>query len=288
MRCALTSLAVVSLLASVQGQQAPGAKRGFDVVSIRANTSGDVNVGFQPQPGGRFVWTNQTLGGLIRLSYQRWGFDMRELVGGPDWIDTARFDVIAQTGSNPTTDADGMPRQVFQMIQAMLADRFRLQLHEEMRERPIYELIVARNDERLGPKLRKSSVDCAAVMKETVAGRPPARLPDGRPPCAIGNPPGRMTSAGLTMKEFAAALQGQVNRPIVDRTMLNGPFDWDVEFAPVFQAGRGGQPPPPDATDTDRPSIFTALEEQLGLKLQSTRGPVAVLVIDRAERPTPN
>ena len=83
-------------------------------------------------------------------------------------------------------------------------------------------------------------------------------------------------------------MQGQVNRPIVDRTMLNGPFDWDIEFSPVFQAGRVGQPPPSDAIGTDGPSIFTALEEQLGLKLQAARGPVAVLVIDRAERPSPN
>ena len=176
------------------------------------------------------------------------------------------------------------------MIAAMLEDRFQLRVHNEQRERPIYALVLASPDGRLGARLQKSSTDCAAIMADEAKGVRPAPLSDGRRPCALGGPPGRFMGVGLGIQQFAAGLQRSVNRPVVDKTGLAGPYDWDLEFAPEFVTPLGGppQPPPDPAAFANRPSIFTALQEQLGLRLESARDSIDVLLVDRAEPPTPD
>ena len=253
----------------------------FEVVSIKPNRSGESRSNIAVQPGGRVAWTNITLRSLIETSPQRSGFDPRESIGGPDWIDRDRFDVIAHAPAGATlVGPDGFPGPAFAMIRAMLADRFRVLVHAEDRERPIYELRLARADGSLGRRLTRSTIDCGAAMKELGAGGRLPRLADGRVACAIGGPPGRILSAGLGMVEIANILSGRVDRPVIDRTGLTGPFDLDLEFAP----DSGGPEPLP----SDKPSIFSALQEQLGLRLEPARGQISVLVIDRAEPPTPD
>lgn len=272
------------LLTVALSAQAPPA---FDVVSIRPNRSGEVRSNIAIQPGGRVVWTNVTLESLIDVSYQRAGFDRRDVIG-PDWITKDRFDVIAQAPRDvPLTGPGGVPEPLFAMVRAMLAERFSLVVHDEQRERPIYLLSLERADGRTGPALKPSAVDCAAVMRDMANGRRPPLNASGRPPCTLGGPPGRFASDGLAMTDLAIGLRGLVGRPVVDRTSLAGAFDWVIEFAPDSAVASPNDDPAPPAP-SDKPSIFTALREQLGLRLDASRGPVSVLVVERAERPTAN
>lgn len=213
---------------------------------------------------------------------------MRQTIGGPDWIDTARFDVLVQTGTgSPPLEPDGFPAQLFAMIRALLEERFSLVVHNEVREQPMYRLVLARRDGALGPGLRKLAIDCHASMKAMTEGQ---RMPmrDGRgPDCTFGGPPGRLQGNAITIDMLSRVLGRHVNRAVVNQTGLDGNFDVDLNFSPEFI------PPPPGtapgdvpAPASDAPSIFTAVHEQLGLRLESTKGPVDVLIVDRAERPT--
>ena len=283
----MTRYACVAALLLACGSPTDAQSPAFDVVSIRPNRSNELRSNVAIQPGGRAIWTNVTLESLIDVSYQRAGFDRREVIG-PDWITNERFDVVAQAPRGAElTNAAGFPEPLFLMVRAMLADRFSLVVHEEQRDRPIYTLSIDRADGALGPGLKRSSVDCAAVMRDMTNGRRPELNASGRPPCTMGGPPGRFASDGLAMRDLAIGLRGLVGRPVVDATMLAGAFDWQVDFAPESVQPNPNDDPAPPAV-SDKPSIFTALREQLGLRLTPARGAVAVLVVDRAERPTPN
>jgi uncharacterized protein (TIGR03435 family) len=262
----------------------------FDVVSIRQNTSGAVEGGLRINPGGQMQWTNTTLKSLIGTAFQRFAFDMRETIGGPPWIDQARFDVIVQTGSGaPRVDADGFPSETFAMIRAMLAERFRLVTHNEQRETPIYRLVAARQGSSLGPGLRRVNVDCSTAMTTQAAGKGlPQR--DGRgPDCTFGGPPGSLHGNAVTLDMIARVIGRQLNRHTVNATGIDGYFDLDLTFSPeLVQSLPGRAPGDPLPAPTDAPSIFTAVQEQLGLRLEAARGRVDVLVVDRAEMPTDN
>jgi uncharacterized protein (TIGR03435 family) len=270
--------------------QRPGTGPRFEVASVKINKerTGD---GIRVRPGGRYEYTNVTLRFLIASAYQRFAFDDRQSVGGPAWLDTERFDVIAQTGiGTPPTDADGFPGPLFAMMRALLEERFKLATHNEVRDQPIYELVVARRDGRLGPGVKRLESGCAAAMKQMNAGERPAPRPGRGPDCSLGGGPGRLQANAVSLEILARALSNEVGRHVVDKTGIVGDFDIDLTFAPEFSPGRRGGPPPDAAAlaASDRPSIFTALQEQLGLKLESGRGPVDVLVVDRAEMPTEN
>jgi uncharacterized protein (TIGR03435 family) len=262
----------------------------FDVVSIRQNTSGAVEGGLRINPGGQMQWTNTTLKSFIGTAFQRFAFDMRETIGGPPWIDQARFDVIVQTGSGaPRVDADGFPSETFAMIRAMLAERFRLVTHNEQREAPIYRLVAARQGSSLGPGLRRVNVDCSTAMTTQAAGKGlPQR--DGRgPDCTFGGPPGSLHGNAVTLDMIARVIGRQLNRHTVNATGIDGYFDLDLTFSPeLVQSLPGRAPGDPLPAPTDAPSIFTAVQEQLGLRLEAARGQVDVLVVDRAEMPTDN
>jgi uncharacterized protein (TIGR03435 family) len=130
----------------------------FEVASIRENKSGSPEGSLRAQPGGRYEWTNTSLKGLIIVAHQRHAFDQREITGGPDWIDSARFDVLAQTGvGTPPVDPDGFPSGLFAMIRTLLEERFQLRVHNEVRERRIYALVIPRRDGQLGAASRTPS-----------------------------------------------------------------------------------------------------------------------------------
>ncbi len=267
----------------------PTAPR-FEVVSIRENKSAEQSQTIRRQPGGRIITGNYPLRMLIISSF---GLQPQQLAGAPDWIESARYDISAQASGEFAMTEPGTVGPPQLMMQRMLADRFQLVVHTEQRELPIYSLTLARSDGRLGPRIRTAAIDCQAVMTEMLkrmqgGGAPPAapQRPDGGPGCGMRFGPGsQLTAGGTSMAALARMLAGPVGRLVEDRTGLTGGFDFDVEFAvdPAAVAGAGAP-----AADANAPSIFTALEEQLGLKLQAERAPVEVLMIDRVERPTEN
>jgi uncharacterized protein (TIGR03435 family) len=264
----------------------PTAPR-FEVVSIRENKSAGQGQTTRRQPGGRLITGNYPLRMLIISSF---GLQPQQLAGAPEWIDSARYDITAQASGEFAMTEPGTVGPLQLMMQRMLADRFQLVVHTEKRELPLYSLTLARSDGRLGPRIRTAAIDCQAVMTDMLkrvqgGGAPPAapQRPDGGPGCGMRFGPGsQLAAGGTTMAALARFLAGPVGRLVEDRTGLTGGFDFDVEFA-VDPAAAGAP-----AADANAPSIFTALEEQLGLKLQAERAPVEVLVIDRVERPTEN
>lgn len=277
---------------SADGQIAApaGARPTFEVASVKPNRSGDGRVGIGMQPGGRFTATNVPLRTLIRLAYQLQDF---QIVGAPGWIATDRFDINAKAeGDVPPAPLGGPPGPMQFMMQSLLAERFNLKVHTERRDMPIYALALARNDRALGPQLRPAAVDCAAMMAARRGGGPPPPplQPGERPQCGMRIGPGQMAGGGFPLSQLANTLSSFVQRVVVDRTELTGTFDLDFTWTPD-QLPQG--PPPPGAPplppiDPNGPSIFTALQEQLGLKLESTRGPVEVLVVDSVSQPTPD
>jgi bla regulator protein BlaR1 len=273
-------LAISPLRAVTSAQvQAPGAAPAFDVASVKPNHSGDIRVVIQAMPGGRYMATNATLRILIRDAYALESF---QLLGGPGWLDSDRFDISAKAPGNPT------PAQQRLMLRALLEERFKLSVHTETRDLPRYALVLARTDGKLGPQLRRTGTDCSQAPEWIGTGPPPARGPDS--PCRSAGPGvgGAMRFRGITLDAFAKFLATPVRRPVIDRTGLAGDFDIELGMSTEF----GPPPPPPGQPDqvdrTSAPSIFTALQEQLGLKLDPQRGPVDVLVIDHVERPVPN
>jgi uncharacterized protein (TIGR03435 family) len=280
----LTAWLLASSATLIGQQLAPVKQPAFDVVSIKPSQSTAVGGGLRFNPSGRVEWTGTTLRSLVRTAYQRFGFDPRDVVSGPAWIDSERFDIIATAEQQPRTRADGFPEELLAMVRALLEDRFKLKVHNEQREASIYALVLAR-DRKIGPALRKVPDACAEAMK-ALSERTPR---SGPPPCSFGGGPGKLIGTGVTLTMVGHVLANYVGRHVVDKTGVSGSYDFELTFDPSSTA----KPPPgaplgPTTPDDTVPSIFTALQEQLGLKLESTRGPIDVLVIDQAERPTPN
>jgi uncharacterized protein (TIGR03435 family) len=263
------SLAALSLSVASAAQQAAT----FDVASIKRNLEwnqpGSGLAG--PQPGGRFIGRGVTLRRLISDAY-----DM-DVIGGPEWIGSDRFDV------NATTTGDFGPEDIRLLLRPLLAERFNLVVHTEQRDRSVYAMTVARSD-RLGPNLTRSDPKCAAdALKYFPTVGFPAPCGDFR----MG--PRELTGRGISMRMLGGILSGRVGRTVVDRTGLTGRFDLEMKWA--TEAGLVVGPDRAGATDpasSDGASIFTALQEQLGLKLEATRAAIDVIVVDRAEPPTPD
>ena len=288
MNRAVGTLVAACLLAMPLAAQQPAPL--YEVASVKANKDAAAIQGMQAAPG-RYTFIAYTVQSLIYMSHQRYAFDRRETIGGPDWIDKDRFDVIVQAPAGAAlTDPDGFPGPVLAMVRAVLTDRFGLAVHTEVRERPVYALSVARADRRLGNGLTRTGVDCSDALRKMVAPVPGPR-PPGPPPCSFGGGTGRIQGNNVNLAMFGNVLAATVGRPVVDRTGVMDYFDITLEYTP--EAGITGPfppgAPPPDApARSDAPSLFTALQEQLGLKLESTRAPVDVLVIDKVSQPTEN
>ena len=258
-------MTTVLLAQAALAQEAPS----FEVASIRRNTSAETVFRIGPAPGGRFTATNVTLLDLIKAAYPVQGFARHDyqIAGGPDWIRTTRFDVSAAGGPRG-------PGQSALALRRLLEERFRLRAHAETRELPVYALVRARTDGRPGPNLQPSPLDCAALLK---GARAPEIPPGKAPLCGVSLGAGAFAAGAITMPQLALMLGPITGRMVIDRTGLTGAFDVELEYAPDLQAGTADADP--------RPSIFAAVQEQLGLRLESTRGPVDVLVIDAAELP---
>jgi uncharacterized protein (TIGR03435 family) len=249
----------------------------FEVASVKVNPSGDGGRMLGPAPGGRFVATNVTLRQLIAFAFGISNSRSEMLViGGPQWLDADRFDVQAvAAGGN-------IPRgQTGPLVRALVEERFRLRAHRETRERPIYHLIVDRADGRLGPGLRPSTVDCNGGGPAAAGAAVP------RVRCGLLSAPGMLTGLAVMMSQFAESIAPFSGRVVVDRTGLDQAFDIEFKWA----ADQRGATPDGSTTTpvaVDMPGLFTALKEQLGLKLEDARGPVDVVVVDSAIPLTPN
>ena len=261
---------VVGAVAGLSAQDVPvaqSASPAFDVVAIRRATSGIFPVGPEARPGGTFIATNASVERVIRFAYNLPDY---QIAGGPAWMRDDPFDIEAKAGRAVPAE------EVRRMVQALLADRFRLVVRREQREMPIYTLVVARADRRLGSNLRQSPAGCGSPNgpKETREERRTAN----------GGVATRRTCARMAtlLSIFSSALQS----PVRDQTGLTGL--WDIELSFTGESRRSADPATVARDPNDAPALFTAVEEQLGLKLEAARGPVEVLVIDSVERPTPD
>jgi uncharacterized protein (TIGR03435 family) len=208
-------------------------------------------------------------------------------------METARFDIVAKADGDIARGAGpgGPPGPLSFMMQDLLEDRFKLRAHRETRELPIYVLMLERTDGKMGPGLRASITDCANVAARGRLGPPPRSMAPGeRPPCGMRMAPGQLIGGGVPISQLTLPLSQFAQRMVVDRTGLSGNFDIDLKWTPDALPQGPAPPgaPPLPSIDPNGPSLFTAVQEQLGLKLESARAPVEVLVIDHVERPTPD
>jgi len=288
-------------------QQAPPDRRPrFEVASIRPceGTQGKRDARTSP---GRLTVTCHTLATLIRLAYIGWSPSGlgAPIVGGPGWLDSDEYLIDARTASEQPVAMIGGP-----MLQALLEERFMLKIRRETQELPHYALTVANGGSKLRP------IDPASCVPPDLTKPPAARdLVTQKPFCGRSRiSPSGVTGASMTVEELTTALRSFVDRPIVNKTGIAGMFDINLQFAPLASPEQGGgndpagrNPAPAVPTGGGRGgrggggrgdggavvaadvTIFTALQEQLGLRLERTTGPVpSVLVIDHAERPSAN
>jgi uncharacterized protein (TIGR03435 family) len=247
----LAGLAAAVVPLAAQQQAAPA----FEVASLRQNVSGagSYSVNFK---GETFATTNVPFVVLIQVAYE---ITAPQIVGGPDWVHSDRFDIVAKMAANATQDRMAL------MLRTLLEDRFKLRLRNEKREMAIFELALVNNDGRVGPNLH----DCS-------------KLTDKDSNRVFSAPPGGNVAAGPCgpISRVAGLAAAQVQGIVQDKTGLAGNWRYNVFYGPDL--------PDPNSANPNLPSFVTALREQLGLKLERARGLVDVVVIDSVERPTPN
>jgi len=233
----------------------------YEEASIKANTDGGFRFAFQIDPGGTLAATGITLKRLMMTAYNVHGF---RIVGGPDWVDSRRWNVQAKH------DGAASPDQIHKMLRSLLENRFQLHTHSETREMPIYELSIGGNGSKV-PRTENGA-------KHDVRARA-----------------GSIQITNEMSATFASQLSYALGTPVLDKTGLRGEFDFTLRWTP--KPGEDGGPtgsglppgtPEEPAPTPDGPSIFTAIQEQLGLRLQSARASVEVIVIDRVESPSDN
>jgi uncharacterized protein (TIGR03435 family) len=269
----------------VSAQSLATATPEFEVASIKPCKDGPSEVGVSVTPG-RLDLNCQTVGGLLQLAFVVYAnghlnppWSRPAFEGGPAWMDSERFTISAKGEGNASRAMMNGP-----MLQALLKSRFKLQIHSETRMVPVYELRVAKN----GPKLQAFNEGTCVPLDFSAS---PAPSKEGQKNCLVllgGGSSQLVTVAaqGMTLDEFCKVFLGRLDRPILNKTGISGLFDFRVEYAneTVLPVGDGS-----NAGDTAaRPSIFTAFEQQLGLKLVSGKGPAEFYVIDHVERPTEN
>ena len=268
---ASSAVGAVTFAPSRDAARGQSDERSFDVVSIKRNVGGDQNIVINVPNGTAFNTTNIAMRGTIMRAYQ-----VKNIAGAPEWVEDERYDIEARAAGKPTFD------EVNAMLRTMLKERLKLKAHIEQREIPVYALVVARPNH---PGLKPSTLDCDAMEvardAATKAGQPPTSPgPNGAAPCGYTWPGGAIHSGGITLARFAGLIDWVAGRVVVDRTGRPGRYEFTLRFAPP-SAAVGASP-------DDRPDLFTALQEQLGLKLEPTRTPVDTLVIDHIDRPTQN
>jgi uncharacterized protein (TIGR03435 family) len=265
------------------GQEAP-APVSFEVASVKANRSGERAAYTSDNvPGGGYTATNAPLRLLILQAYQISG---NQLLNAPDWIASERFDIVARLDHEPPAVPRGEPGARQLAMRTLLAERFKLAVRRETREFPMYALVMARADGRPGPMLTPSSTDCSPeAMKVRIASAQAEKPVLGM--CGSRFNSGRIRFGGYPISEFAKVFSPYNGRSVIDRTGLTGNWDFDLTFTPDQPA----QPPPgqnPPVIDPNLPPLLTAMQEQLGLKLEPTKGLVEVLIVEHVERPSEN
>jgi len=261
----LAPIVIVACLVRLNGQtqQAPDHKPpSFEVASIKPSDSLDSGGSAGFQAGGRFRAVNIAPLGFIVMAYASQDHPLfrSQIIGAPDWIGSTRYNVTAKVSDdlaaqNPST----LGRQMPLFLRALLQERFNLQVHHETRELPVFALRLLRKDGRLGPQMRPSTATC----------------PGDRDKCSLHFSAGGVSSGAMLMSALVGILASNTERVVIDDTGLQGAFDVTLEWSLTQDS-------------TDKPSIFGAVEEELGLKLEPTRAAVDVLVIDHVEKPTPD
>lgn len=270
------SLALASLLVSGGQSQAPApaAAAAFEAASIKRNVSGETRLRFETPPG-RLTAVNVPVRFVIRQAYR---VSEARIIGGPAWVDSERFDILATASANASVDTRR------EMLRALLKERFGLSAHAESREMPIYVLRLARTDATLGQHLRRSTMDCTGRGSTVVAGRVQCGIMVSQGPGS-----GSLRGGSATIDNFARLLGDFLDRPLNDETGLSGLFDLELQFTAERSSTPGAPVPGGLATASspdEIPSVFTALREQMGLKLDAQRGRADVWVIDAVSQPT--
>jgi uncharacterized protein (TIGR03435 family) len=299
-----------------QAPAQPAAPTSFEVTSVKPSDPnatgpfGSVPM-MLPQGAGGLRATNMPLRLLVRMAY---GVQDFQIVGGPSWQMSSKFDITAKSTEGTTKGMEDL----LPLVKTLLADRFKLKTHMETRDLPTYLLVVARSDGKLGPDIKPSTSDCSGAaeaqkkLAEAVLKGGPAAIASMLPKpgetvkCGLGpafNPANPAAGFGLRadgqpMTMLTQMLTQATGRTVIDKTGLTGLYDWELRFDPQVliaamaqQAGiniPAGLLQNASPAFADSPSLLTALNEQLGLKLDSQRGPVEVLVIDSAELPEPD
>ena len=237
----------------------------FEVSSVKRNVSNAPGSGANVSPSGLLTIANIPIRSLLRNVLE---LQDAQLIGGPDWMATERYDITAKT-------ADNAPRpEVPKMIETLLRDRFSLKYHRETRVLPVYALVRGTRGP-LGPNLKTTVVDCAARADATRAGRGGSARE-----CGFDRSPVSLRATGMDLASVAAMLSQIAGRIVVDKTELQGQYDFELKWADSSTVSADPL--------ADGGSIFTAVQEQLGLRLQADKAPIQVVVIDSVERPTPD
>jgi bla regulator protein BlaR1 len=254
-----------------QSPAGAAAPKSFEVASIKPAAPGGRGAQFMMAPGGRVNIKNINVKFLIQQAYQVRDF---QIAGGPGWLSSDRYDIVAKAEGDEQVN----PEQMRTMMQGLLADRFKLAIHRETKELPVYTLVVGKN----GPKL-KETPDTEGVPGPDGVRRGGMQVRMGR---------GLINGQGMTMEMLATQLANQLGRTVIDKTGLKGGYEVKLEWTPEQGEGpaiqREGGADAPATTADSGPTIFTALQEQLGLRLESTKGPVTIIVIDSVEKATEN
>jgi uncharacterized protein (TIGR03435 family) len=263
--------------------QAP-APAEFDVVSIKHIDERRPGGGMRTLPDGTFMMTNQELGSLIGAASPV-PVTPRDIAGMPDWMMRERYDVTAKPPTGLTREQ--LRTMMPAMWRAMFADRMKLVAHVEQREKDAYALVLARSDGRLGPELKPSTLDCTPGPNATPP-TPPQTLPslqERQNRCGMSMSPGLIVSGSATLDQFARSLGGLAGGDTENRTGLTGSYSVKLTFSLQRSASASLSS---NASVDDAPDIFTAVQEQLGLKLQHEKKMMPVFVIDHIERPSEN
>jgi uncharacterized protein (TIGR03435 family) len=273
---------MVVSLASLAAAQSPT----FETASIKRAAPDETRRGARGEPGGRLGYYNMTLRTLVGIAYESEARPTDgQNVGGPKWIDEDRFVIVAKAEGDPGFDANRTPTRYKAMLRSLLEERFKLRVHTEMRSADIYALVLANKDGKLGPQLTPYTSECYT------APPPPGTPVDPARRCGLGfaSAIGQVRGTGVTMSQLVTGMSGSpsVGRLVIDRTGLTGRYNLRFEFVPsVIPGPNPGAGPIPNPAADSGANLFTAIQEQLGLKLQAEKAPIEFLVIDGAERPT--
>jgi uncharacterized protein (TIGR03435 family) len=292
MKASVVLFATITIRTSVvrllgQAAQPSAGKETFEVASVKPNSDTNIAPNIQLQPGGRVTITRFPLFQLIWTVYASDSIQLgSQIVGGPSWIKSERFDVVAKADDSLEPDDAGKPTRLLAMLRSLVEERFHLQVHTETREMSVYLLVLEDKNGKPGPQLHPSSYDCRGLIATPSAPADATRWCGARTGAS-----GHIQMQGLTMPQMTTIFANNwiVGRPVLNRTGLSGRWDGSLEFVPAFLPGPNPDSAPVENPAADSgPNLLSAIKEQLGLRLEPAKAPVEVLVIDHAERPTPD